>query len=74
MQYKKWRRRTRLLGVICGGGAAFQVAGCDFGSVNVMQTVNANEVIAGLLRSVILTPINNWVNNAIDNVFDLNEE
>ncbi len=58
----------------CAGMMAMQFGGCtiDLGDVAIPSsaTVNIRDVLIGLVRTAILTPIDDFVTNGINTAFD----
>lgn len=80
MKKKTYRRLSRIkkLAIVStmGTAMAFPFGGCNLGEFTSTTTVtlSGREVVTYLVQSAILTPIQNWVNNAVDNFFDQLEE
>lgn len=68
-----WNHK-KLVGTIASVGMVFQFGGCDFGQVTTTQTVtlDGRDVIISLIRSVIITPLDEWVTGTVNNVFGEN--
>ncbi len=62
-------RRWALVG---GMGTTFALGGCDLGefTTTTTTTLSGREVVSYLVRSAILTPVQNFVDDRIDNFFD----
>ena len=65
--------RHRVLAAGLGLGTACQFGGCDLGEITVTNTVSTEDFIISTIRGLILTPIDNFVTNAIENAFDDDE-
>ena len=66
-------RHRRLMALLASGGLlAGLLSSCNLSQITTTQTVtlNTRDVIAFLLRSALLTPIETAVNNGINNLLD----
>ena len=62
--------RKRLLYKLCAVGAVFQLGGCEIGQITTTPTVDGREVIISLIRGIVLTPIDAFITDAINDAFD----
>jgi hypothetical protein len=55
-----------------GAASVFSLGGCDLGefTTTTTTTLDGREVVTYLVRAAILTPIDNFLTNAIDAFFD----
>ena len=75
--YKRMYGLRKLVAVgMLGTVLAFPFGGCDLGefTTTTTTTLSGREVIAYLVRSVLLTPLETAVNNGIDALFDRLED
>ena len=61
--------RNKSLGMLLGMGILCQFGGCDIGQVTTTTTMDGREVLISLVRGAILTPIDAWLTNGINNLF-----
>ncbi len=66
-------RRTAALAIF---GTLFATGGCDSDEFTTTSTVtlNTRDVASFLIRSWVLTPIENAIENGLDNLFDVEED
>jgi hypothetical protein len=67
-------RRTaqrKVLGAVCSAGILFQFGSCDLGEITTTTTttLDGRTVILNLLRSAIITPIDAFLAEAVDDLF-----
>lgn len=70
---RTYARHRALLAMLASGGLlAGLLSSCNLNQITTTQTVtlNTRDVIAFLLRSALLTPIETAVNNGINNLLD----
>jgi hypothetical protein len=68
-------RRARALGMIASMGTLCQFGGCELGTITTTttMTIDARDVIIQIARGAILTPIDAFITNAVNEVFDSND-
>ncbi len=68
------RLKTRVAAMAMGGVllhvTALPLGGCNFQDITATTTLDGRQVFMGLAQSAIVTPINDWVTHAIDDLFD----
>lgn len=68
------RKLKRFIGGLCVGTMALQFGGCniDLGEITVASaaTVNIRDVLIGLIRQAILTPIDVFITDGVNQTFD----
>jgi chaperonin GroEL (HSP60 family) len=69
MRATGWKRRTRMLAVVCGAGMVFQLSSCQLGTFTATQVLDGQQVIISLLRSAILTPIDQIITSSVNGLF-----
>ena len=67
-------RRLRQTAMVLAAGTACQFGGCNFADVTIPTTVDSSELIITLVRGAILTPIDEFVTNAVRNAFSNDED
>jgi hypothetical protein len=55
-------------------GTTFQFGGCNIADVTIPTTLAGRDLLITLVRGAILTPIDAFVTNAINNAFNNDEE
>jgi hypothetical protein len=65
-------RRTRAAGSLFAAATMYQLGGCDFGQITTTVTLDGSDFIVTLVRGAILTPLDNYITNAVNNLFDEN--
>ena len=71
-QYLKLRAKS--LALICGLGAACQFGGCDLGTITTSMTLDGRDAIIQLIRGAILTPIDAFITEAVNEAFDTEDD
>lgn len=61
--------RRRGLGAFLAAGTLCQFGGCEIGEITTTSTVDGRELIISILNSAILTPIDQFITNAINDAF-----
>ncbi len=68
---------VRLLPLLCSGGMLVQMQSCDTSQIvattTTTTTIDPQQAVLQLLRGIILTPIDTFLANAVNEVFDNNE-
>jgi len=63
-------RMLRRLAVLVGvSGFVGQFGNCDLGQITTTQTLDGREVIIGLIRNAVITPLDRWITDTINNAF-----
>lgn len=62
--------RAKSLALLCGLGFLCQFGGCDLGTITTSTTFDGREAIIQLVRGAILTPIDAFITNAVNQAFD----
>lgn len=65
--------RHKVVGMLCTAGVVFQVGSCDFGEITTTTTLNGRELVITLVRSAILTPIDQFITVAVNELFNFDE-
>ena len=73
MRYRRMRVRSKSAGLLCGLGILCQFGGCDLGTITTSMTLDGREAIIQLLRGAILTPIDAFITNAVNEAFGADE-
>lgn len=57
-------------------GFLCQLGNCDLGSITTTSTVtlDGGELIASLVRGAIITPLDQWLTDTINNAFESDDE
>jgi hypothetical protein len=63
------RKRAKALGLLCGLGTLCQLGGCDLGTITTSMTLDGRAAIIQLVRGAILTPIDAFITETINNAF-----
>jgi hypothetical protein len=65
--FKRW-----VLSMACLGATTFQFGGCALGEIttSTTTTINTRELLIGLVRDAVLTPIDVYVTDLINGAFD----
>ncbi len=58
--------RRRAIGAFLAAGALCQFGGCEIGEITTTSTVDGRELIISVARNLILTPIDQFITNAIN--------
>jgi hypothetical protein len=61
--------RKKSLGVLLGFGILCQFGGCDIGQITTSTTMDGRQVLISLVRGMILTPIDAFITDSINNLF-----
>ncbi len=68
------RLKTKFAALAMGGillhVTALPLGGCNFQDITATTTLDGRTVFLGLAQSAIVTPINDWVNHAVNDLFD----
>ena len=70
MRNRLMRIRAKSLGLLCGMGMLFQFGGCDIGSITTGTTLDGRDAIIQIVRGALLTPIDTFITNGVNNLFD----
>ena len=63
------RKANRLAVLVCTAGVVGQFGSCDLGQITTTQTLDGREVVLGIIRSAIITPLDQWVTQTINDAF-----
>lgn len=63
------QKRLSRWGALAGVGLVAQFGGCDLGTITTTTTVDARDAIVQLIRGALLTPIDAFITNAVNEVF-----
>lgn len=76
MKRSSWVKCKRRLMLVATAGSLCQFGTCDFGEITTTSTttLDAGELIASLIRGAIITPLDEWLTNAIDEVIESGDE
>ncbi len=76
MKNGKGRWRVKRLALIATAGMTCGLNSCDLGEFTTTSTVtlDGREVVEYLINSAILTPINTYVHDRVDEIFDQLED
>ena len=71
MRRSRVRNLKRLAAIVGSAGMVCQFGSCDLGQVTTTQTItlDGRDVIISLIRSAIITPLDEWVTNAVNEAF-----
>ena len=69
MRTTGWRRRSRTLAVLFSAGIVFQLSSCQLGTFTATQVLDGQQVIISLLRSALLTPIDQVITSTVGGLF-----
>lgn len=62
--------RRKVLHTVCATGLLFQFGGCELGQITTTTTLDARELIISVVRGTILSPIDQFVTDAVNGLFD----
>lgn len=68
MQLRKFLSR-RAAATLLGAGMLFQLGGCNFGEVTTSFTLDGRELIISLVRTAIITPLDAFLTETINDAF-----
>ncbi len=63
------KMRAKSVGLLCGLGVLCQFGGCELGTITTTMTLDGRDAIIQLIRGAILTPIDAFITNAVNDVF-----
>lgn len=66
--------RGAALGMMCLAGTTTQLGGCQFTDVTTTVTLSGQELIITLIRGAILTPIDQAITAAVNDLFATDDE
>ncbi len=64
--------RYRAIGLLFSAGTLFQLGGCELGTITTSMTLDGRDAIIQILRGAILTPIDAFITNTINDAFGEN--
>ena len=73
MRRLRMKFRAQSVGVLCSMGILCQFGGCDIGTITTSTTLDGRDAIIQLIRGALLTPIDAFITNAVNEAFDANE-
>lgn len=73
MQFRGVKIRVKSAGLLCGMGILCQFGGCELGAITTAQTLDGRDAIIQLIHGAILTPIDAFITNAVNEAFDSDE-
>lgn len=62
-------KRKRCLTWLLTGGFLMQLGSCNFGNVATSVTLDGRELIITLIRSAILTPLDQFITDSVNDLF-----
>lgn len=68
-----YKVRAKSVGLLCGVGTLCQFGGCELGTITTSTTLDARDAIIQIVRGAILTPIDAFITNAVNQAFDSDE-
>ncbi len=74
MRSRLAKMRAKSLGLLCGLGVLCQLGGCDLGTITITQTLDGREAIIQLIRGAILTPLDAYITDAVNDMFDVDDD
>ena len=76
MRFRTARKHARSLGLLCGLGTLFHAGACDLGTITTTstQTLDGSVVIVDLVRSIIITPLDEYVTEVVSDAFDSDDD
>ena len=68
-------RYHRAIPLLCGLGAMLQFGGCDIGTISTTTTttVDGRDALISLIRGAILTPLDAFITDSVNNAFGNDE-
>ena len=73
MQSCKRGIRGKTAALLCAAGFLGQFGGCEFGEISTTVTMDTRELIIGVVRGTILTPLDEFITDAVNEAFDEND-
>jgi len=61
--------RGRAFAALLYAGLALQLGGCNFGEITTTTTLDGRQLIESLLRGVILTPLDQFITDSVNDLF-----
>ena len=76
MKQTTWFMCKRRLMLVGAGGFLCQLGNCDFGAITTTSTttLDGGELIASLVRGAIITPLDQWLTDTINDAFESDNE
>ena len=74
MRSRTMLARARSAGLICGVGVLCQFGGCELGTITTSMTLNGRDAIIQLVRGAVLTPIDAFITDAVNQAFGADED
>lgn len=69
MKSTVFRLQRRVLAGVFAAGTLFQFAGCETGQITTTVTLDTEDLLITVVRSAILTPIDNYITDRINDAF-----
>jgi len=70
MRFRTAKMRAKSAGLLCSTGILCQFGGCDIGAITTSTTLDGRAAIIQLVRGAILTPLDAFITNAVNEAFD----
>lgn len=70
----KLNKKAKSLSAVLAAGMLFQFGGCNIATVTVPTTLDGRELIITLIRGALLSPIDQFITEAVQNAFEDNDE
>lgn len=74
MHRAKSKVKAKAMGLACVLGTLPLFAGCDLGTITTTSTFDGREAIVQLVRGAVLTPLDVFITNAINEVLGADED
>lgn len=65
--------RKKSVGMLLGYGVLCQFGGCDIGEITMTTTMDGREVLISLIRGAILTPLDAFITDSVNDLFSGND-
>jgi len=73
MRSRIHKLRAKSMGLLFGVGTLCQFGGCELGTITTSTTLDARDAIIQIVRGAILTPIDVYITDAINQAFGVDE-
>ncbi len=70
MRFRSASTRAKVLGLLGGLGVVCQLGSCELGTITTSMTLDGRDAIIQLVRGAILTPIDAFITEAVNDAFD----
>ncbi len=74
MRFRSERTRAKSAGLLCGLGFLCQFGGCELGTITTTMTLDGRDAIVQLIRGAILTPLDAFITETVNDAFGADEE